>query len=515
MHRCVTLLAALAASAFVLGAVAAPAQAPARGAAIAAQGTPNGVPPCVSCHGAKGEGNAAGGFPALAGLGKAYLERQLAAFSRGERVNPVMQPIAKSLASEEASAVSAYFAALPAPAIPPAAARDDSPGAVLARQGRWDASRLPACEQCHGPGGSGVGDSFPRLHGQPTAYIAAQLVAWQEGKRPPGPQGLMQAIARKLSPADVAAAAAYFGGSAQAASPAGAPPAAATAQAAGAQARSAAGFAPPPESAIPNDEFGRLVRLGRAIFTDTGKHARAFIGNDLRCSNCHLDAGRVAGSAPLWGAYVAYPQFRAKTGEVDDYATRLQGCFKYSMNGKAPPLGHEVLRALETYSYWLATGAPVRTHMDGAGYPKLKRPADGGDYDRGAQVYQQRCALCHGADGEGQKSAGVQVFPPLWGPRSFNWGAGMHQVNNAAAFIKANMPLGQPGTLSEQEAWDVAYFMDAHERPQDPRFTGSVAETRKRFHDSADSLYGVKVKGELRGQGTAAGAQHGARRSPS
>lgn len=502
-------LAALAAGACATAVMAAPARPTDDGTTIAAKGTANGAPPCASCHGAQGEGNAAAGFPGLAGLGKAYLERQLAAFSRGERVNPVMQPIAKALSPEEASAVSAHFAALPPPTS--VAPRNDSPGAVLAKAGRWDASRLPACEQCHGPGGAGVGDSFPRLHGQPTAYIAAQLTAWQEGKRPAGPQGLMQSIAKKLSPADISAVAAYFGGSAQ---PVGSAVAPAGAQVAATPPRGNA-FAPPPESAIPNDEFGRLVRLGRDIFADTKKHAGAFVGNDLRCSNCHLDAGRLAGSAPLWGAYVAYPQYRPKTGEVDDFPTRLQGCFRYSMNGKAPPLGNEILRALETYSYWLATGAPVRTHVEGAGYPKFKSPAAGGDYDRGARIYQERCALCHGANGEGQKSGGEQVFPPLWGARSFNWGAGMHQVTNAAAFIKANMPLGEAGTLSEQEAWDVAYFMDAHERPQDPRFAGSIAETRKRFHDSADSLYGVTVKGELLGKGTTGAAQPRSPRKPS
>ncbi|KOQ36203.1 c-type cytochrome, partial [Achromobacter xylosoxidans] len=91
------------------------------------------------------------------------------------------------------------------------------------------------------------------------------------------------------------------------------------------------------------------------------------------------------------------------------------------------------------------------------------------------------------------------VFPALWGPDSFNWGAGMHQIGNAAGFIKANMPLGQAGMLSDQEAWDVAYFMNAHERPQDPRYTESVAKTRAKYHDSDDSLYGIEVNGHLLG----------------
>ena len=95
--------------------------------------------------------------------------------------------------------------------------------------------------------------------------------------------------------------------------------------------------------------------------------------------------------------------------------------------------------------------------------------------------------------------AGDYVFPPLWGPDSFNWGAGMHELDKAAAFIQANMPLSRGGMLSDQEAWDVAMFMDAHERPQDPRYDGDLAATRKAFHDTPMSLYGQRVNGRLLG----------------
>jgi len=266
-------------------------------------------------------------------------------------------------------------------------------------------------------------------------------------------------------------------------------------------------FAPPPEAELPNDDFGKMVRLGERIFMQTGTYARAYVGNQLNCVNCHLDAGRQADSAPLWAAFVHYPAYRKKTGEVDTLASRLQGCFQYSMNGKAPPADSEVITALQTYAFWLAKGAPVGTPMPGSGYPKLKKPPQAPDYARGEQVYAQNCALCHGADGQGQRVGDTQVFPPLWGPQSFNWGAGMHQLGNASAFIHANMPLGRGGSLTEQQAWDVAAFMNSHERPQDPRFTGSVAETRKKYHDSDDSLYGTTVNGHLLGSGVTGGGR--------
>ncbi|WP_456264004.1 c-type cytochrome [Burkholderia ubonensis] len=183
------------------------------GKTIATQGTAAGVAACIGCHGANGEGNAAAAFPRLAGVPAAYLSAQLAAFADGSRPNPVMQPMAKGLSAHERNAVSAYFASLPAP--PGIAARDDTPaapsdtGAWLATRGRWTQG-LPACAQCHGPGGIGVGSAFPPLAGQPAAYLANQLHGWKHGARPPGPMALMQRVASKLSDADIDAVTAYY-----------------------------------------------------------------------------------------------------------------------------------------------------------------------------------------------------------------------------------------------------------------------------------------------------------------
>lgn len=283
-----------------------------------------------------------------------------------------------------------------------------------------------------------------------------------------------------------------------------APPAASTVAVAS-KPVTAPAFAPPSEQQIPEGALGDVIRKGRDIFTDTPTHAKAYVGNGLSCSNCHLDAGRLAKSAPLWGAYGMYPQYRKKTGKVNTFGERLQGCFQFSMNGKAPPLDSDEIVALETYAWWMAKGAPTGVKLPGAGYPKqnFKSPLPP-DYTRGEKVYAANCALCHGADGQGQQVAGRNVFPPLWGAQSFNWGAGMHEIDNAAAFIKANMPFSRGGTLSDQDAWDVAMFMNAHERPQDPRYTGNVAGTRAKYHDTPMSLYGTTVNGHLLGETPAA-----------
>lgn len=206
--------------ALILGALfaaSAGAQSAPDGKQISTQGA-NGAPACITCHGARGEGNPAAGFPQLAGMGSAYLNEQLEAMANGSRVSPVMAATAKALDPAQRKAVAQYYAALPsaldtdrlaATAMHPVNPSDT--GAWLATRGAWD-KNVPACNQCHGPGGIGVGANFPALAGQPAAYIASQLRAWQQGQRPPGPLALMPAVATRLSSAEIDAVSAYYAG---------------------------------------------------------------------------------------------------------------------------------------------------------------------------------------------------------------------------------------------------------------------------------------------------------------
>ena len=99
----------------------------------------------------------------------------------------------------------------------------------------------------------------------------------------------------------------------------------------------------------------------------------------------------------------------------------------------------------------------------------LAAPAGvGADAANGAVIYRQRCAFCHGADGEGRYASGTYYRPALWGPRSFDAHAGMARAATFAAFVHANMPLGSGGALTEQEAWDLAGFVDGQCRPKKP-----------------------------------------------
>ncbi len=180
---------------------------------IARSGNGNGALACNSCHGADGAGQPAAGFPRLAGLNAAYLQKQMDDFASGTRANPVMKPVATALTPAERKALAEYFSKLPIPAAlakpatsPPPA---DSVGAQLATRGRWS-QQVPGCEQCHAPGGLGVGANFPPLAGQSATYIASQLKAWKQGTRRNDPLELMQHVSKALSDEDITAVANWF-----------------------------------------------------------------------------------------------------------------------------------------------------------------------------------------------------------------------------------------------------------------------------------------------------------------
>ncbi len=164
---------------------------------------------CAACHGAEGQGVA--NYPRLAGLGERYLTAQLEAFASGKRDNAVMKPLAAGLSADQRQAIAQHFSQLP---VKPAGNGEsvdgiNNAGRKLALQGRWQEG-IPACVQCHGPQGSGIGEDFPSLAGQPARYLQDQLEAWRSGKRSGDPMGLMADVARALKGEDLAPVAKYF-----------------------------------------------------------------------------------------------------------------------------------------------------------------------------------------------------------------------------------------------------------------------------------------------------------------
>src|SRR5262245_22999162 len=205
----------------------------------------------------------------------------------------------------------------------------------------------------------------------------------------------------------------------------------------------------PDERTIPDGPMGEAIRYGKKVLTQTPQYASAYVGDGLNCSSCHLNAGTKAYSAPWVGLWGVFPEYRARNGKVNALQDRINDCFERSMNGRALPPDSDDMHGVFSYMWWLSRNVPTGVEVRGRGFARIKAPGPP-DPSRGRALYLEKCAACHGADGQGRSgSAGEYLFPALWGSRSFNIGAGMARLNTAAAFTKANMPLGQDNILTD------------------------------------------------------------------
>ena len=214
----------------------------------------------------------------------------------------------------------------------------------------------------------------------------------------------------------------------------------------------------PADSEIPDDEVGRAIRRGLALMLATRDSLPENVGNRLRCVSCHPDEGRRPNAMPWVGVYGRFPQYRARTGRVNVIEDRINDCFERSMNGRALDPDSRAMRDIVAYMAFLSQGIPVGADVEGQGLPRLS--VTRGDSAAGRELFANRCARCHGPDGQG-----TDLATPLWGPQSFNIGAGMARVRTAASFIRYNMPFDQPGTLTDQQAFDVASYITSRPRP--------------------------------------------------
>lgn len=219
------------------------------------------------------------------------------------------------------------------------------------------------------------------------------------------------------------------------------------------------------DNPVPDGPVGEAIAFGSRLLAHTPENAPVYAGNDLNCTSCHLDGGRTPWAAPWVGIWGVFPEYRSRNAKVNALQDRINDCFVRSLNGRPlPPESREMIGIL-AYMQWLSRDVPTGKNVSSRGFLRIKSTQTP-DPLRGARIYAQKCALCHADEGQGIYAAsGAMIYPPLWGPRSFNIGAGMARLNTAAAFVKANMPFGQGGSLSDQEAFDVAAFFTRQPRP--------------------------------------------------
>ena len=223
------------------------------------------------------------------------------------------------------------------------------------------------------------------------------------------------------------------------------------------------GFRFPSDSALQDHPDKDRITRGKEILLYTKKELPEYVGANMNCSNCHLQAGTIPTAMPFVGVRDRYPKYRDRSGKVDDLAERVNGCFERSMNGKILPTDSEDMKSILAYMNWISSEVEDGKQLKEAGLQKLS-PLEPNP-ENGKNLYTIKCASCHQLTGQGISAGDVIVYPPLWGENSYNIGAGMARLHKAAAFIKWNMPLGQGGSLTDQEAYDIASYFIYQDRP--------------------------------------------------
>ncbi len=218
---------------------------------------------------------------------------------------------------------------------------------------------------------------------------------------------------------------------------------------------------PPVVDSTPDDQFEQSVYRGLAIITHTHDSLPAYDAGTLNCTSCHLDEGRRANAAPLVGAYARFPKYMDRAGAVVPLEDRVNYCFTRSLAGSKLPNDSREMQDIIAYLAYISGGVPTGEHVRGEGLAKM--PALSGDSTRGVALYANNCARCHGNTG-----AGMGPIPSLWGEGSFSIGASMARPERAASFIRHNMPFDRPGSLTDQQAFDVATYITSMPRPDSP-----------------------------------------------
>jgi len=231
----------------------------------------------------------------------------------------------------------------------------------------------------------------------------------------------------------------------------------------------------PDISSVPEGKEGELIRYGKELIANTSKYlgpngSVAHSSNGMNCQNCHLDAGTKAFGNNYSAVASTYPKFRERSGGLENIYKRVNDCFERSLNGRALDSMGKEMQAIKAYILWLGKEVPKKEKPKGSGLTELKYLARAASPEKGKAIYIEKCKTCHMENGEGKMNDDelAYQYPPLWGEHSYNIGAGLYRLSRFAGYVRSNMPQGATydnPLLTEEEAWDVAAFVNSQPRP--------------------------------------------------
>jgi thiosulfate dehydrogenase len=232
----------------------------------------------------------------------------------------------------------------------------------------------------------------------------------------------------------------------------------------------------PDSNSIPNNTEGEMIRYGRSLIINTAfylgpKGKISHTSNGMNCQNCHLIAGTKPWGNNYGGVFSTYPKFRERRGAVESVIQRVNDCLERSLNGDPLDSNSREMQGILAYLKWLGQGVRRGQKPNGSGISQLTVLGRVADMEKGKIVFDAKCIKCHLSNGEGQLNSDsiTYLYPPLWGRHSYNTGAGLYRLSRFSGYVKDNMPFGathQNTQLTDEEAWDVAAYVNSQPRPK-------------------------------------------------
>ena len=241
---------------------------------------------------------------------------------------------------------------------------------------------------------------------------------------------------------------------------------------------------------LDQSKLSKEIQWGYRLFTNTPAEAERFVPGQMSCNNCHLNAGQRERAMPLVAISGAFPEYNRRAGRLISLNDRIVDCFLRSENatGRVEPnadehgvatvatdslpnaTSREVL-ALAAYLAWVSRGYEIGKNPTWRGQNAVPQASlvavDTIDTAKGEAIYTERCVSCHGAEGQGV-FVGDKRPGPLWGPGSWNDGAGAARTYTLAGIIRYTMPYLDPGNMTDEEALQLAAFITSKPRPAFP-----------------------------------------------
>ena len=234
-------------------------------------------------------------------------------------------------------------------------------------------------------------------------------------------------------------------------------------------------WTPPDSIAIVSSPEAKLILYGQELVSHTSRYlgpkgSVINVSNGMNCQNCHLQGGKKFFGNNFSAVASTYPKFRDRSGTIEQIEKRVNDCIERSLNGKSLDDGSLEMKAFVAYIKWVGKDVPLKMVPQGSGLPELPTMDRAANPTAGAKLYNDKCLRCHGSNGKGLISPdGLEwIYPPLWGERSFNTGAGILRLSRMAGYLKMNMPNDarmDSTQLLDEEAWDIAAYISSMPRP--------------------------------------------------